>query len=410
VERLREVTPFRLAASLIGAMGSRSVETIADLQRSFHAVTGRGVRYKPFHNQLAKESFPVFMRGVFEGLLGRLAVQTLTPLRGHALDRFKDVVIQDGSSFAIHEALQSVFPGRFTATSPAAVEIHATMSVLTDQPVRVSIAPDAQGERDFLPEPEELQGKLFLADRGYMDLAFCTAVARAGGSFVVRFTRRANPVVVGGTVEGRRLAPRLLGRRLGDCTHRLRGRSADLEVEWTTGDQPLRLRLVLVWNDHARDHMRLATNLVRRDFRAHAIRCLYRLRWQVELLFKEWKSYANLRPYCTRKAPIAEGLVWAALCAALLKRLLAHAAQALHGGVEVSTRTVAMSLAHHLPPLIDALVAGHSLRRHLERLLAFLASSCRRAHPHRDRATGRLASGLRPTYWNARFATCVAKD
>ena len=409
-QRLRDVTPFRLATALIGAMASQSVETIADLQRSFHAVTDRRVQYKPFHNQLAKESFPVFMLAVFEGLLGHLAVQTLSALRGHALRRFEDIVIQDGSSFAIHDALQSIFPGRFTATNPAAVELHATMSVLAGQPLRVSIAPDAQGERDFLPEPEELRSKLFLADRGYMDIAFCAAVAAAGGSFVIRFTRRANPAIVGGTVDGRRLKPSMLGRSLEDCARRLEGRSADLDVEWTADGRPLTLRLVLIWNDQTREHLRLVTNLPRRDFRAKAIRCLYRLRWQVELLFKEWKSYANLKPYCTRKAPIAEGLIWAALCAALLKRYLAHAAQAVSSGVEVSTRIAAMSLSHHLPRLIDALVSRRSLREPLEKLLEFLASSCRRAHPRRDRATGRLAAGLRPTHWNARFATCVAKD
>lgn len=409
-ERLRNVTPFRLTVALVGAMASRSVETIADLQRSFHAVTGRSVKYKPFHNQLAKESFPVFMLAVFEGLLGRLAVQTLAPVRGQALSSFKDIVLQDGSSFAMHDALQAIFPGRFTATSPAAVELHATMSVLTGQPLRVSIAPDAQGERDFLPEPEDLTGMLFLADRGYMDVAYCRDVAAAGGAYVIRFTRSANPVIVGGTVNGRRIKPSMFGRSVNGCADELKGRSADLDVACLVDGERVAFRLVLMWNEQTKDHMRLATNLRRRDFRAKAVRCLYRLRWQVELLFKEWKSYANLKPYCTRKAPIAEGLIWAALCAALLKRYLASAAQALNAGTEISTRIVAMSLSHHLPRLIDALIFHRSLREPLETLLAFLASSCQRAHPRRDRVTGRLASGLRPVHGNAAFAACVAKD
>lgn len=409
-ERLREVTPFRLAVAVIGAMACRRVETIADLQRSFRAVTGRSVEYKPFHNQLAKEAFPVFMLGLFESLLGRLAMRTLAAVPGHALRRFDDIVIQDGSSFAIHDALQSVFPGRFTATSPAAVELHATMSLLGGQPLSVSIAPDAQGERDFLPEPEELSGKLFLADRGYMDLDYCATARTAGASFIIRFSRSANPTVIGGTIENRRLRPRMVGRSLKDCTRELKNRSGDLDVEWMRHGQALALRLVLIWNEQTRDHMMLVTDLPRREFRAKSIRCLYRLRWQVELLFKEWKSYANLKPYCTRKAPIAEGLIWAALCAALLKRFLAHAAQAVSSGTEVSTRIAAMSLAHHLPRLLDALLLGRSLRGPLDDLLRFLASACRRAHPTRDRMRGRLESGLRPTRLSARLATCVVKD
>jgi hypothetical protein len=46
-----------------------------------------------------------------------------------------------------------------------------------------------------------------------------------------------------------------------------------------------------------------------------------------ELCFKEWKSYANLHPFDTANPHIAEGLIWASLCAAVLKRFLAHAAQ-----------------------------------------------------------------------------------
>lgn len=408
-QRLRTVTPQRLVLAIVGAMACRRIETIADLQRSFHAVAGLGVEYKPFHNQLVKETFPVFMASVFESLLGHLAGRTLAAVPGHALRRFEDIIIQDGSSFAIHDALQSEFPGRFTTVSPAAVEIHATLSLLQGQAVRVSIAPDAQGERQFRPDPEHLRGKLFLADRGYMDLGFCARVAAAGGSFVMRFTRQTNPTVVGGSIGGRLLARRTLDRHLRDLPTALRGRSADLDVQWTVGGEVLPLRLVLSWNRKTKEHMLLATNLPRAAFDLEAVRALYRLRWQIELLFKEWKSYANLKAFGTRKAPIAEGLIWAALCAALIKRFLAHAAQRVHRA-EVSTRITAMTLAHHLPQLFEAILQGRSIRRILCRLLAFLAASCRRAHPSRDRTTGRLASGLRPTFLDARLATCVAKN
>ena len=42
------------------------------------------------------------------------------------------------SSFALHPALAEIFPGRFTKTSPAAVELHALMSVFTDQATSVT--------------------------------------------------------------------------------------------------------------------------------------------------------------------------------------------------------------------------------------------------------------------------------
>ncbi len=72
---------------------------------------------------------------------------------------------------------------------------------------------------------------------------------------------------------------------------------------------------------------------------------LYRLRGQIELIFKEWKSYANLHRFDTSKDPDRRG-----------------------------------------PGLASALEAA----------AIFLLGNARRAHPARDRDRGRLAPGLRP--------------
>ncbi len=84
---------------------------------------------------------------------------------------------------------------------------------------------------------------------------------------------------------------------------------------------------------------RLCTNLPRTPFSLDLVSRLYRFRWQIELLFKEWKSYANLHKFDTANEHIAAGLIRASLCAAVLKRFLAHAAQ-LVDGKPISTRRV----------------------------------------------------------------------
>ncbi len=50
---------------------------------------------------------------------------------------------------------------------------------------------------------------------------------------------------------------------------------------------------------------------------------LYRVRWQVELLFKELKSHNNLKKYLTQQKAIVEGLIWASLLTLILKRMIA---------------------------------------------------------------------------------------
>jgi hypothetical protein len=52
--RLRVITPQQLVISVIAAMASRTTETIADVQRTFNALTSNNTAYKPFHKALAK--------------------------------------------------------------------------------------------------------------------------------------------------------------------------------------------------------------------------------------------------------------------------------------------------------------------------------------------------------------------
>ncbi len=124
--------------------------------------------------------------------------------------------------------------------------------------------------------------------------------------------------------------------------------------------------------------------------------CLgYKLRWQVELLFKEWKSYTNLHKFDTEKETISEALIWASLAASAMKRFLAHAAEHLLE-VVISTRKASMPSAYDLPELFRALRHGDGpwYRRAFKAMIDYLGRNARRAHHERDARTGRSQLGL----------------
>ena len=122
---------------------------------------------------------------------------------------------------------------------------------------------------------------------------------------------------------------------------------------------------------------------------------LYRLRCQIELVFKEWKSYANLHAFTSANPAIVEGLIWASLCAAALKRSLAHVAQRTHAGKAMSTRIVAMCGGHILPRLLRSALTGfRQIEVIVHDILRYLWDNAGRAHPQRDRVRGRLHFGL----------------
>ena len=115
----------------------------------------------------------------------------------------------------------------------------------------------------------------------------------------------------------------------------------------------------------------------------------------MELVFKEWKSYANLHAFVSRSPTLVEGLIWASLCAAALKRSVAHACQRAGHAVPISTRIVAMCGAFILPGLLrSALRSFHRLEAVVARIFRYLWENAARAHPQRDRLRGRLKWGL----------------
>jgi hypothetical protein len=390
-QRLRTVTPHRLFLSTMAALADGKVESLADLLREFNHQNQVTVAYKAFYNRLARPGFATFMQQMFARLVERLSIRMLAPEGHAAVARFKDIVIQDGSSFALKKALKNVFSGRFTNCDPAAVEVHATYSGFSDEVTAVSIAPDSEAERQFLPEPSALAGRLLLADRGYPSTTYFDAVRDHGGSFIVRLSRSHDPWVSAAWVQGKRV-PLRKPTRLSRFVERNTNRRMDLDVAYERGKNILRFRVIVLPGREA-TMTRLCTNLPRTPFSLDLVARLYRFRWQIELLFKEWKSYANLHKFNTANQHIAAGLIWASLCAAVLKRFLAHAAEFV-GGTAISTRRVAMCAGHIIDELAAALLACLSIAAAFRDGLAFLLANARRSNPTRDRRTGRLRAGL----------------
>ena len=95
------------------------MDGIAGLHRHFNALQLHDtdqIAYKPFHNQLRKQGFPLFMRALVERAIALRLKECLPD--AHGLAGFEQVLLQDGSSFALHPQLAEHFPGRFNKHTP----------------------------------------------------------------------------------------------------------------------------------------------------------------------------------------------------------------------------------------------------------------------------------------------------
>src|SRR5438105_3991203 len=237
--RQRIITPFRLGLALTATCASQPVETLADFHRGFNALWGTTITYKAFYNHVAKPHFADFARTMAERLIGDMTLKVLGFAKGRAFAEFRHIVLQDGSSFAIHDGLREVFPGRFKVVKPAAVELHTTMDLLCDAPTTVVLTLDTTNDQAFLPEPASLRASLLLADRGYLDLHYMRRVQAEGGFFLIRAKAGMNPQVVEAFREDGKRLRSLRHKSLQTIHAKLPKRQrVELRVQWPLDGTP----------------------------------------------------------------------------------------------------------------------------------------------------------------------------
>ncbi len=134
---------------------------------------------------------------------------------------FNHIRIQDGTSFALKSTLADTWPGRFTTVSPAAVELHVDLDLMSEMVNRVELTADTASERASLPQAQELIGDLLLADRGYFATRYLQAVDDAGGFFIVRGKTDINPLIIKAIGPDGRELKRFRNQRLKAVKHLL---------------------------------------------------------------------------------------------------------------------------------------------------------------------------------------------
>ncbi len=391
-QRLRLVTPFRLVVALLSTLANGRIQAIADILRTFNHQNEMTVAYKAFYNRLCHAGFVRFLRQLCTEMMVAFTMRMLTPKPGSPLERFTDIVIQDGTAFKVKHGLPAGFAGGISKQNPV-VRLHTTLSGIYDAVQRTVLTGNKISEQRVKMDPRALCGKLFLGDRAYASLKYFRALERNRASFCIRLSRSYNPFIIAMFHQGKLVElPR--PRRLKEVVAQNPNAICDLVASWKGRHAPTIFRVV-VFPSKEKGNTRVCTNLDAAQFSPQLVGKLYRLRWQIELLFKEFKSFTNLHRFDSKNPYIVEGLIWASLAAALVTRFCAHAAQAHAGHVPISTMRTASSASFWLRPVLEALDATDRVfRKALRKALLFLAQCAQRASPERDAISGRFAAGF----------------
>jgi hypothetical protein len=398
--RQRLITPLRLGLARTATCASPRVETIADLPCRFQALFGTTVTSTACSHQVAKPPVAAVARLMTARLIRDRTRNVLGFKKGRAFTALRRIVLQDGSACAIHEGLRAVFPGRVKVVKPAAVALHTTMALLCAAPTTVGLPPDTTSAPALLPEPSSCRASGLLADRGSVDLHSLRRVQDEGGLFRIRAKAGRNPQVLAAFREA--------GQRLRSRRHQPlqtihaplpQRQRVELRGPWSVEGAPLCLRLMVSGNRWTKSFCSFLTNRPATPYSLAVIGQASKGRWQGDLRCNEWNSSAHLPALDTANPALVEGLLWTARAAAALTRVLAQMTPLLVE-VPMSTRTVAMCAVHVFGGMVQALKTGEmaGLYDALQAAVTYLACHAQRAHPQRDRQTGRAQLGLEPCF------------
>ncbi len=395
-QRKRNITAFQLVTAMICTLGEKHTDYLSDILRCFNQMTKQNVKYKPFHNQLTKPALAELMRELAGKVFSCWVNDVLDFKKGH-FAQFNKVYIQDGSSFSVNNKLKKVWPGRFTKISPAAIELHATINLRSGSFEQASITPDTFSERAEIPELNELKGNLFLADRGYYSGEFIVNLDKSGGYYVLRAKGLKRVIISSATRADGKKVLKNKSIELSKLQKRLpkrQGVDMDVEIKDET------VRLIAFWSLKEKRHTYLITNLRREEFSILEINYIYRMRWQVELLFKECKSYNSLHGFNTQKESLQESLIWVSLISLTLKRFISGCVEKIFK-MEMSTMLVSKTTIHWWYGILEAIVQQRrtTLSKRLTEACDFLNKNASRAHPKRDRRSGILQYALEPAFY-----------
>jgi hypothetical protein len=262
------------------------------------------------------------------GFLQELIRQALAKVQG--LERvceegiftaFTKVYLADSTGFGLPESLKDLFPGSGGSAAKAGAKIQAVWDYKNSVFGHFALTPWNIPDNKYIDTVIALaqQGVLFIFDLGYFKIKAFAHIAGVGAYFLSRFHHKTHifeaaadgvqrvdlarvlKTVVGTIMEyqifigAKELVPsRLIAIRMPEAIVNKRRRIAKKNAKqkgYTSSKEHLEL---LAWN-------LFITNVPCTIWQTDTVGKAYPIRWQIELIFKSWKSYCHLASINTKK-------------------------------------------------------------------------------------------------------------
>ena len=276
----------------------------------------------------------LFVQKVFESYLQHSIGHDSIPTE--LKKKFKSVRILDSTEFKLSDSLASVFPGYGSASAMACAAIQFEYDIISKQVQSLTLGSANQSDKTYADQRMEniQKGELLLRDLGYYSVDSYEKIEKRKAFYISRLKSQ---VKIYEQINGeyKELSLRVLVKRISkqgffDQTVYI-GAKEKKEVRllaWLLKEDAQKNRLAkkkgkkgkINKNDILWSMLNVfVTNVPAKDLTMQQAYELYKIRWQIELMFKTWKSVLKLDNVRKMKADrlkcyLYAKLLWVLLC------------------------------------------------------------------------------------------------
>ena len=323
VKRTSKITGKLFLALITFGLWSDAKTTLAQLAAKVSQLgTQQSVTAEALHQRMNKRAV-AFLQALIEDVFGKIQAFDYVCHDG-VFKFFTKVYIADSTGFGLPECLKGLFPGSGGSASKAGAKIQLVWEYKRSIFAHFALTPWNVPDQKYVDKVVAFaqKGCLFLFDLGYFKIKAFAVIAQAGAYFLSRLNHQTNlyagtsaglsPLDVVALLkktpcdliekamfigEADRVPSRLIAVRLPDEVVNKRRREARKKAK-EKGYTPTEAHLfLLAWN-------LFITNVPCDIWMPATVAKAYPIRWQIELIFKSWKSHCHLSAINAKKKEV----------------------------------------------------------------------------------------------------------
>lgn len=390
IKRQRKVDlPALVQATIAAMLPTPGVRTT--VLANYLSLTGEGLAPSSFYDRFTLE-YASLMREVaqraIEGVRKVAPDDRSLADYGVLLSKFTDIQVADSTSHLLKKLARHWAPST-SKVKPAGIKWHALVSLKDGLPVADRLTEQRMHDNVGLPDEALAPGTLTLFDLGYVDVERFIAAIERRAHFLTRLKTNHNPIILRVHVgKGDRVRAR--GMRLEEALTQGvlldEGGAIDLDVQLDSAGRSVKARVVAELAPDGEFHWYL-TSVERDVLSVDDVVETYRLRWYIELIFKQLKSGAGLKAILASRPWAVAALVYAKVIVLCLARLLELSIEQKQGRHATTQLALVLTLTRCAPLLLSAIYMqrGVTFEQLEERLMLIATITARSRNQRRER-------------------------